>query len=124
MIPIDIKDCDGSDGQKFDVITKGTHNDRSGFALIVSSLTQGCLNFDDRRAAGDKVILFSCGGRADGDGKVTDSQLFPFTSAAAPIPLAPANGHGSICLAPVNGKLDAVDCDSAKPASNELFTIA
>lgn len=28
--------------------------------------TQGCLNFDPRRAAGDQVVLFSCGGRADG----------------------------------------------------------
>jgi hypothetical protein len=28
--------------------------------------TQGCLNFDPRRAAGDTVIIFSCGGRADG----------------------------------------------------------
>lgn len=28
--------------------------------------TQACLNFDPRRAAGNTVILFSCGGRADG----------------------------------------------------------
>ncbi len=28
--------------------------------------TQGCFNFDPRRAAGDQVILFSRGGRADG----------------------------------------------------------
>lgn len=26
----------------------------------------GCVNFDPRRAAGDTVIMFSCGGRADG----------------------------------------------------------
>ena len=28
--------------------------------------TQGCISFDSRRQAGDTVILFSCGGRADG----------------------------------------------------------
>lgn len=39
--------------------------------LIVSSLTQGCLNFDPRRAVGDTVIMFSCGGRADGGKSVS-----------------------------------------------------
>ena len=36
--------------------------------------TEGCLNFDSRRAAGDTVIMFSCGGRGDG------SKLSPFLS--------------------------------------------
>lgn len=38
--------------------------------LLASNLTnpqtQACLNFDPRRAAGNQVNLFSCGGRADG----------------------------------------------------------
>jgi hypothetical protein len=34
--------------------------------LVVSTLTQACFNFDPRRAAGNQVLLFSCGGRADG----------------------------------------------------------
>jgi hypothetical protein len=66
LTPITVQACDGSDGQKFDFITKGLHNDQDGKTLIVSSLTNACLNFDDRRAAGDQVIMFSCGGRADG----------------------------------------------------------
>jgi hypothetical protein len=34
--------------------------------LVVSTLTQACMNFDPRRATGNQVNLFSCGGRADG----------------------------------------------------------
>jgi hypothetical protein len=34
---VQIKPCNGSDGQKWDVITAGKHNDQPGFALIVSS---------------------------------------------------------------------------------------
>jgi hypothetical protein len=40
------------------------HNDKAGQTLIVSSLTDGCLSFDARKAL--TVHLFSCGGRADG----------------------------------------------------------
>jgi hypothetical protein len=86
--------------------------------------TQGCLNFDPRRAAGDQVVLFSCGGRADGDGKVTDSQLFAFTDATKPIPLAPKNGQGSILLTTTGGKLDATQGSAAAAQSNQVFTFA
>lgn len=48
------------------MITKGDHINVDNAMLIVSTLTQACLNFDDRRAAGNQVLLFSCGGRADG----------------------------------------------------------
>jgi hypothetical protein len=124
LIPIAVKACDGSEGQKFDFITKGVHNDQAGQTLIVSSLTQGCMNFDDRRAAGDQVIMFSCGGRGDGSGKVTNSQLFPFTAAnlTAPYALTPSNGKG-VCFVNTNGRLVNVACDTTKPAANELFTI-
>jgi len=37
LTPVQIKPCNGSDGQKWDVITVGKHNDQPGFALIVSS---------------------------------------------------------------------------------------
>jgi hypothetical protein len=89
--PVQVGKCDGSEGQKWDVIvrqiaqpsrsplipsqTKGKHNDQKGVALIVNGLTQACLNFDPRRRAGNTVIMFSCGGRADGNGQVTDSQV-------------------------------------------------
>ncbi|KAF7348481.1 hypothetical protein MVEN_01365500 [Mycena venus] len=120
----DGQDCDGSDGQKFDFITKGVHNNQAGQTLIVSSLTNGCLNFDDRRAAGDQVIMFACGGRADGSGQVTNSQLFPFVDAdlKAPYALTPSNAKG-VCFVNNNGRLSNVNCDTANPAANELFTI-
>ncbi|KAJ6491399.1 hypothetical protein C8R47DRAFT_1122616 [Mycena vitilis] len=124
LIPVAVKACDGSDGQKFDFITKGVHNDQAGQTLVVSSLTQGCLNFDDRRAAGDQVNLFSCGGRADGAGEVTNSQLFPFVAAdlTAPYALAPSNAKG-VCLVNNNGRLSNVACDTTKPSATQLFTI-
>jgi hypothetical protein len=43
--------------------------------LVVSTLTQACLNFDGRRAAGNQVLLFSCGGRADGGESLPLSRL-------------------------------------------------
>ncbi|KAI0043150.1 hypothetical protein FA95DRAFT_441227 [Auriscalpium vulgare] len=125
LIPITAADCDGSAGQKWDVITAGEHNNIPGNALFVSTLTQGCLNFDPRRAAGNQVLLFSCGGRADGGGSVTDSQLFTFTGGAAPLALTPLNGNNAVCLT-VNGdnNLDQEACTASSPSANELFTIA
>ena len=38
LTPVQVGNCDGSDGQKWDVITKGVHNNRPGTALIVSAL--------------------------------------------------------------------------------------
>ncbi|KAF7338030.1 Sugar transporter [Mycena venus] len=123
LVPVNIADCDGSAGQKFDVITKGKHDDQPGTALIVSSLIQGCLNFDPRRAAGNQVLLFSCGGRADGGGSVTNSQLFTFDGKSTTIPLAPTNQAGT-CLFNNNGKLDQQSCTVASPAAGQLFTIS
>ncbi|KAF7343071.1 Sugar transporter [Mycena venus] len=124
LISIAVKKCDGSAGQRFDFITKGVHNDRAGQTLIVSSLTNGCLNFDDRRAAGDQVIMFSCGGRGDGSGLIATSQLFPFVDAnlKAPYALTPSNAKG-VCFVNNNGRLSNVNCDTANPAANEHFTI-
>lgn len=84
LTPVQVAECDGSDGQSWDIITSGEHINEEGMMLVVSTLvsnikvdkcvtnlltssqTQACLNFDPRRAAGDQVNLFSCGGRADG----------------------------------------------------------
>ncbi|KAJ7074126.1 hypothetical protein C8F01DRAFT_9097 [Mycena amicta] len=122
LIPVKAVACDGSAGQKFDVITAGKHNDQPGTALIVSTLTQGCLNFDPRRAAGNQVLLFSCGGRADGGGAVTNSQLFTFSGKLAGIPLEPINQAGT-CLFNNNGNLDQQSCNTASPSASQLFTI-
>ncbi|KAJ7221867.1 hypothetical protein B0H12DRAFT_302265 [Mycena haematopus] len=89
LTPVNVVACDGSKNQTWDVITAGVHNNVPGQALIVSSLTNACLNFDPRRAAGNQVLLFSCGGRADGTGQVTNSQLFAFNGATGPQALLP-----------------------------------
>ncbi|KAK5061588.1 hypothetical protein LTR84_008132 [Exophiala bonariae] len=120
LIPIVLQPCDGSAGQKWDVITAGKHNNQPKSALIVSALTQGCFNFDPRRAAGDTVMIFSCGGRADGGGSVTDSQLFAFTDGETSLKLQPNNGKGQVCFAPnATGRLDQATC-SDDP--NQVFT--
>ena len=68
FIPVGMAECDEEDArQKFDIVTKGMHNDgRLGKALVVSVLMKGCLSFDGRREKGDTVTMFSCGGRAAG----------------------------------------------------------
>ncbi|EPE32181.1 Ricin B-like lectin [Glarea lozoyensis ATCC 20868] len=119
LIPVAVQDCTGAEGEKFDIITKGTHNDQANAALVVSSLTQGCLNFDPRRAAGDTVVLFSCGGRADGEGLVTESQLFGFQGGNS-ITLAPLNEKGATCLSPAGAKLDSARCTGG---AAETFSI-
>jgi hypothetical protein len=119
LIPIDVKACDGSPNEKFDIITAGKHNNAKGAALVVSALTQGCVNFDSRRAAGDTTILFSCGGRADGESQTTDSQLFTFTGGRT-ITLAPQNSKGAICLVPKGDLLDSTNCTGD---ASQTFTI-
>jgi hypothetical protein len=120
LIPITLKPCDGSLSQKFDFITAGKHINVANSTLIVSSLMNGCLNFDPRRAAGDTVIMFSCGGRADGGGGVTNSQLFTFAWQKS-LKLQPENGNGVVCLAPnAAGRLDQAVCGSD---SAQEFTI-
>ena len=67
LIPVQLTTCSEDVTQKFDIVTKGEHNDaKAGDALLVSVLTNGCLSFDARRPEGDTVTMFSCGGRADG----------------------------------------------------------
>ncbi|KAJ7751890.1 hypothetical protein DFH07DRAFT_1032048 [Mycena maculata] len=88
LIPITITVYNSNKGQKFNFITARVDNNIANSTLIVSSLTQGCFNFDSRRAAGDQVIIFSCGGRADRSSQLTNSQLFPFTAANLTAPYA------------------------------------
>lgn len=38
LTPIQVKDCDGSTGQAWDIITKGEHDDQSGTMLVVNTL--------------------------------------------------------------------------------------
>jgi hypothetical protein len=118
LIPVQAQACNNSPNQQWDIITAGKHNNVAGAALFVSSLTNGCLNFDPRRAAGNQVLLFSCGGRADGEGKVTDSQLFDFNQASAgSLALQPQNGKGNVCFKVVNGLLDQAACDGSAEQS-------
>ncbi|EHK21414.1 uncharacterized protein TRIVIDRAFT_125871, partial [Trichoderma virens Gv29-8] len=111
LTPIQITDCGSKDGQGWDVITSGVHNDQKGEALIVSTLTQACFNFDPRRAAGNQVLLFSCGGRADGGGQVTNSQLFAFTGGNGPLSFTPGNDPTK-CFAAKGNVVDIADCNA------------
>ncbi|KAH8596874.1 hypothetical protein B0O99DRAFT_569473 [Bisporella sp. PMI_857] len=120
LLPIQVATCDGSEGQKWDIITAGKHNDQPGTMLVVSTLTQGCMNFDPRRAAGNQVIIFSCGGRADGGGAVTNSQLFNFDGGAGPLPLANV-GEKGICFTAKGDVLDQAACSTSDSAQSFTF---
>ena len=37
LIPVQLKACDGSANEKFDILTKGKHNDQAGSMLVVST---------------------------------------------------------------------------------------
>ncbi|KAI4246121.1 MAG: hypothetical protein L6R40_002073 [Gallowayella cf. fulva] len=119
LIPVQTKACDGSANEKFDIVTVGKHISQEGGMLVVSTETQGCLNFDPRRAAGDQVILFSCGGRADGEGIETDSQIFSFTAGQTSFPLK-LKKDGETCLAINGGKLGSAGCSGD---ASQDFTI-
>lgn len=124
LTPVQVTTCNGSPGQGWDVITSGEHDDQLGAMLVVSTLTQACLNFDPRRAAGNQVILFSCGGRADGSGTVTNSQLFSFNGSAGLPSLTPLNAPGT-CMTIANGqKLDQAACNTADVAQSFTFGAA
>ncbi|KAL6895459.1 hypothetical protein HDV57DRAFT_10438 [Trichoderma longibrachiatum] len=120
LTPIQITDCGSAQGQGWDVITAGVHNDQKGQALIVSTLTQACFNFDPRRAAGNQVLLFSCGGRADGGGQVTNSQLFAFTGGAGPLSLTPENDPTK-CFAAKGNVVDIADCNDGDASQKFTF---
>jgi hypothetical protein len=78
LTPIQVTQCGAAEGQGWDIITSGKHISTPQSMLIVSTTTGACFNFDPRRAAGDQVLLFSCGGRADG------SQSTPLHSPSQP----------------------------------------
>ncbi|KAI1105682.1 hypothetical protein F4804DRAFT_118075 [Jackrogersella minutella] len=119
LTPIQVAECGSTDGQGWDVITSGKHNNVEGSMLIVSTLTNACFNFDPRRASGNQVILFSCGGRADGGGQVTDSQLFPFNSSAGPLTFTPENDLQS-CFTLKGDLVDIAPCAAGN--SDQRFT--
>lgn len=126
LIPISLQPCLNNPAdlsQKFNFITSGTHNNAANSTLVVSSLTNGCLNFDPRRAAGNQVLLFSCGGRADGGGSVTNSQLFSFNGTEKNLALEPENGPtGTMCLFG-NAKTSLLDAQGCDGDAGQVFTV-
>ncbi|KAL7625941.1 hypothetical protein AAE478_002710 [Parahypoxylon ruwenzoriense] len=119
LTPVQLAECGATDGQGWDVITAGKHNNAEGSMLIVSTLTNACFNFDPRRADGNQVLLFSCGGRADGGGEVTDSQLFPFNGSGGPLTFSPQNDPHS-CFTVKGDVIDIMPCDAGH--TGQLFT--
>ncbi|KAI4868405.1 hypothetical protein F4820DRAFT_123499 [Hypoxylon rubiginosum] len=120
LTPIQVAECDSTDGQGWDIITAGKHNNAQGSMLIVSTLTNACFNFDPRRASGNQVILFSCGGRADGGGAVTDSQLFPFDGSSGPLAFSPNNDLQS-CFTVKGDVVDVAPCDAGNTDQDFTF---
>ncbi|CAF9908012.1 MAG: hypothetical protein GOMPHAMPRED_006047 [Gomphillus americanus] len=131
LAPIQVGDC-GKQGTGWDVITKGKHidvaadPDANGSALIASTLTNACFNFDPRKAPGLQVFLFSCGGRADGDSTTTSSQLFAFDGKTNSIQFSPANarananGQEASCFTVKGNVVDIAQCNAADP--NQTFS--
>lgn len=112
LIPVAVRDCTGAAGEKFDLVTKGVHNNQEGKTLLVSSLMNGCVNLDIRRAAGDQVMVFSCGGRAAGEGNTTPDQLFSFTGGNQIVLEQVKQDDKKFCLVPSGGKLNSSEnCD-------------
>ena len=103
-------DCSGVPNEKFDLITAGKHNNAKGSAILVSSLTNGCVSPDTRRQPGDTVTIFSCGGRADGVSGTNSGQTFPFNATQTTLEFAPNSDNGKICVIPGNGRLEAGPC--------------
>jgi hypothetical protein len=122
LIPVSLVDCTGSPNEKWDLITEGEHNTPNAdqpAVLAVSALTQGCISFDGRRQEGDTVTLFSCGGRADGDGGTDGNQLFPFIGQTS-FAFAPVKENGGICILPGNDRLESGPCPDD---GSQLFSI-
>ncbi|GAB1320855.1 Ricin B lectin domain-containing protein [Madurella fahalii] len=119
LTPVQVAECGSTDGQGWDIITAGRHIEGDNAMLIVSTLTQACLNFDSRRPPGNQIVLFSCGGRADGDGDVTNSQLFAFDGGVGPLSLQPRNQDGS-CLVVKGNAVDVANCNDRD--DNQSFT--
>ncbi|KAI4281672.1 MAG: hypothetical protein L6R38_003515 [Xanthoria sp. 2 TBL-2021] len=125
LIPVQTKACalNSTDPtfkqQKFDIITKGKHIHQEGGMLVVSALTQGCVTFDPRRKVDDQVNIFSCGGRAAGEGDETDSQIFPFTAGQTTFPLA-VGKDAKTCLATAGGKVGPGGCGGK---ASQVFTL-
>ncbi|KAI1848510.1 hypothetical protein JX265_008709 [Neoarthrinium moseri] len=120
LTPIQVTDCAAVDGQRWDVITRGKHNNAENSMLIVSTLTGACFNFDPRRAAGNQVVLFSCGGRADGGGEVTNSQLFPYHGDSGPMTFSPENQSDS-CFTVEGNVLAIAPCSPDDPSQTFTF---
>ena len=122
LTPVQTAACGSTPGQGWDIITSGQHNDRDdGFVLIVSTLTQACLNADPRRDPGDQINLFSCGGRADGGGEVTDSQLWAADGPLENMRFSPRNGRG-FCLTGEGENVDITNCEVQ--AAEQRFVLA
>ncbi|KLU89171.1 hypothetical protein MAPG_08145 [Magnaporthiopsis poae ATCC 64411] len=120
LTPIQVAPCGSKDGQGFDIITAGKHLDQPNSMLVVSTLTQACLNFDPRRAAGNQALLFSCGGRADGGGQATSSQQFAFSGNAGSLTFEPNNAKGK-CFTVKGNALDVATCNAGD--AGQKFTI-
>ncbi|KAG5651820.1 hypothetical protein H0H81_007292 [Sphagnurus paluster] len=130
LVPLALKKCDKAiDGQKFDLITKGAHNNVADGSrtLIVSSQQFTCIDRRGNKNNRNRPGLFACGGRAAGDGETTADQQFFFNPSASlsggigfPVVNTSVNkgvGAGNTCLT-----LNADGFVSNAPCAPPFFT--
>ncbi|KAF8665130.1 hypothetical protein AX16_000596 [Volvariella volvacea WC 439] len=140
LVPIALRRCDRTrEGQRFDLITKGEHNnvEDGSRTIIVSSQQLTCIdriaNINDRTRPG----LFACGGRAAGDGETSFDQQYFFNSSSTPDDLKhgigfaqirdAANdgvGEGNVCLTlNEDGFLDSKPCAPPEFLAEQLWIV-
>ena len=121
LIPISLVTCSGTPNERFDIISKGRHNNAQNATLVVSAVTNGCISFDGRRAQGDTVTIFSCGGRAGGEGETNSGQTFPYIGQTS-FALAPISDRGNVCVLGQDGQ-DRLTSGPCPKDGAQLFSI-
>ena len=83
----------------------------------------GCVNFDSRRAAGDRVLIFSCGGRGAGEGLTSDGQTWDFAGGNKITLTQQLRSDPRVCLVPGAGKLGDVQNANADCGGAATYTL-
>ena len=114
---VQLKACDSSAAQQWDVITKGKTLPKD--AVIVNSMTKECLSFDPSRGAGKEVMLVSCAAGKKGVFPQGKQQQFPLKGQS--LTLEPVNADGTCVTVKDESTLSQAPCSDAD--NNQLFTM-
>ncbi|KAJ6527454.1 hypothetical protein B0H19DRAFT_1334800 [Mycena capillaripes] len=116
-VPANIKPCDGSVGQQFDLFSNTTQPPAPipGSVLI----NQGCLTFNKVDPFNIKFTV--CVENTPDTADVAISQAFQPFDTTGEFALAPFGNKGNVCLASTGGKLQAANC--VKTDDEHFFTL-